>query len=593
LEFNYWSSTLYRRTLSRRRLIAGLSASASGAVALSLIGCGRSSKSRGDGTGLIGNESDSTKTAKPGGILLDSYASEIANLDPLLNSATNAVPHLLPVYSNLLRAGLSATEKPGDDAISGDIAESWELTPDAMRITLKLRANQKFDPRPPTNGRVMDLSDVRWSWDKFVALSPNSADLVYARSSGTSPIDSLETPDAQTMVFKLAFPYGAIAELLASAQNFYVEPRDDTFNFKGDMRGSGPFFLDAYEPGSRINYKKNRDWHGQPMPFLDGIERALLPDYSTGLAQFKAKHIWTYDVRPEDVLAVKGENPAMTMLPVKEVASGAFFLNFSKRDDSVFKDVRVRRAISMLLDRDLLIDTEQNVTAFEAAGLLVKSYWHSHLAAGLPEWVDPKGTGLGDGARYFQHNPAEAKKLVEAAGFKTPLVAPYSYFTDRTPLEVERNEKMAAMMSEAGVFKMTLDGLIYDTSWRDARVSAGTGFAGILYHRASALQADLILTQKYTPDGRNAVSKTPLPIVTDLVKKQRTEIDSQKRLSIIHEIQKQLAQDWPDLSLPGDAPGFSLRWPWLRNHGIFLEGFGVGSARSFTLYWYDQSKQNA
>jgi hypothetical protein len=78
-----------------------------------------------------------------------------------------------------------------------------------------------------------------------------------------------------------------------------------------------------------------------------------------------------------------------------------------------------------------------------------------------------------------------------------------------------------------------------------------------------------------------------------MVIRQRTEVDPKKRLSIIQEIQRQLALDWPDMSLPGDAPGFTLRWPWLRNHGIYLEGFGTGSARQFTHYWFDQSKQKS
>jgi ABC-type transport system substrate-binding protein len=252
----------------------------------------------------------------------------------------------------------------------------------------------------------------------------------------------------------------------------------------------------------------------------------------------------------------------------------------------------MRRALSMLIERDLIIETENNVAAYRDAGLDVKTYWHGHIAAGLSEWVDPKGTGLGEGAKYFQFNPAEAKKLAEASGLKLPIEFPWGYFSDRAPDEGKQNEVMAAMVAEGGVFKPALDGLAYDTTWRTARASAGTGFAGTLYQRASSLPADLILNQKYTPTGRNSVSKEPLPIVTDLVKKQRSEVDPKKRLSIIQEIQKQLALDWPDMSLPGVAPGFTLRWPWLRNHGIWLEGFGTGSARQQSYFWYDQSKQS-
>src|SRR5438552_3152281 len=165
----YWTSTLSRRTISRRRLLGSASAALGGAVALSLLGCSSSgSKSASDSSRLISSEKDTTKEAKPGGVYLDSYASEIANMDPLF-IVGNIITHLTPVYGNLLNAGLSAAQKPGDEATTGDIAESWEVAPDAMRITLKLRPGQKFDPRPPTNGRLLEMSDVSWSWDKFVA----------------------------------------------------------------------------------------------------------------------------------------------------------------------------------------------------------------------------------------------------------------------------------------------------------------------------------------------------------------------------------------------------------------------------------------
>src|SRR5438552_1495005 len=109
MESNYWSSSASRRLLTRRRFMQAISASAAGAAALSLIGCG-GSKSQGEGAALIlANEQDTTKEAKAGGIYQDSYASEIANMDPLFITG-NVISHMTPVYGNLLSAGLSTTE---------------------------------------------------------------------------------------------------------------------------------------------------------------------------------------------------------------------------------------------------------------------------------------------------------------------------------------------------------------------------------------------------------------------------------------------------------------------------------------------------
>lgn len=589
METNYWSSVLSKRQLTRRRLLTGTGGIAGAGFALSLIGCGGGGGTQGDSSGLLGKGEDTTKDAKAGGTWPSSYAEDVINMDPILNNASPTFRQLAPVYSQLLKAGVSTAKRPGAEAITGDAAESWEFSPDGTRITLKLRQGMKWDPRPPTSGRALDSADVKWSWDRFAAIGNSGGELVKARNPD-APVESIEVPDSRTVVLNMAFPYSGILDLLANYQNFYVMPRDETFNFKTDMRGSGPYFLDSFRPSASTSYKKNPDWYDKPRPYFDVLQRTLVSDYAQGLAQLKAKNIWNYrELRQEDVLSTKRDSPGMLMLATNDVDTAARFTNFSKRDDSVFKDGRLRRALSMMIERDLIVETTFNVKQFTDAGLPVKMYWHSHLAAGLPEWLDPKGTALGEGAKYFQHNPAEARKLVEAAGAKMPVTAPFGYFADRAFDEAKSNEVLGAMMSEGGIFNIQMDALLYDSSWRNARQSAGMGFAGLVAHRAAALSADVILTQKYTPNGRNSVSTKPTPVVTDLVLKQKTEFDAKKRTAIIQEIQKQLALEWPDISWPGTSPGFTLRWPWLANEGVFIEG--NDSAKAFVYCWYDEKKR--
>jgi ABC-type transport system substrate-binding protein len=593
MESNYWSSVLSRREVSRRQLLARTGGIAVGGLALSLAGCGSDSGGKGEssGSGLLGKGEETTKEAKAGGTWPGAYAEDVINMDPILNNASPTFRQLYPVYSQLLKAGLSTAKRPGADAITGDAAESWEFSPDGTRITLKLRQGMKWDARPPTSGRLLDSGDVKWSWDKFAAVGNSGGELVKSRNPD-APVESIEVPDARTVVLKMAFPYSGIIDLLSNYQNFYMMPRDETFNFKTDMRGSGPYFLESFRPSGGATYKKNPDWYDKPRPYFDTLARTLIPDYAQSLAQLKAKNIWQFrELRQEDVLPTKRDNPGILMLADKDVEAAARFTNFSKREDSIFKDVRLRRALSMMIERDLIVETFYNVKQFRDAGLPVHLYWHSHLAAGLPEWLDPKGNALGEGAKYFQHTPAEAKKLVEAAAGKTPVSAPFGYFSDRAFDEAKTNEVLGAMMSEGNIFNIQMDPLLYDSSWRNARQSAGMGFPGLVAHRAAILSADLILTQKYTPNGRNAVSTKPIPVVTDLILKQKTEFDAKKRADIVQEIQKQLALEWPDISWPGTAPGFTLRWPWLANDGVFIEG--NDSAKAFVYAWYDEKKRTA
>ncbi|MPZ47900.1 MAG: hypothetical protein GEU75_01045 [Dehalococcoidia bacterium] len=588
---SYWAGVLSGRLLKRRRLLSAAGGLAVGAAALSLVGCGKNEGGvQGDASGLLGKAEDTTKRAKPGGTWSDYISEDVVNMDPLLNVSNVTFTQLVMVYSLLLKAGISAMGKPGIEDISGDAAESWEVAPDGLRITLKLRPNHKFDPRPPTNGRAMDSGDVKWSWEKFEKLAPNGVSLANSRSE-LAPIQSIETPDARTVTFRLAFPYGAITQLLAIHKFFMVAPKDETFNFKGDMRGSGPYFLDSYRPSSGITYKKNPDWYDKPRPFFDVINRPLISDYASGLSQFKAGNIWAFDVKAEDLLATKRDHPTMLMLGREVAPIGPGFTQFSKLPDSAFKDVRLRRAFSMMLDRDLLIEATENVNGFRDAGLPVKMVWHSHLGAGAPEWLDPRGTELGEGAKYFQYNPTEAKKMVEAAGLKTPVSVKYGGWVGVEEEGVKLHQTMAQMVAEGGAFQVEWVPLDYQTTYRSQLNSGGRDFTGLLGSRHAADSADINFTELLTPNGRKRLSVEPLPGLTDLVLKQQRETDPRLKTVLIRDIQKQLALDWPYFCNPGIATSFSLRWPWIANHGVFE--IGQTSARDFTHYWYDESKRKA
>jgi peptide/nickel transport system substrate-binding protein len=239
---SYWEKLTSQRRLSRRDVLRGSAGLGIGAAALGLIGCGGNDGNEitGDQSGLLGSDTDSTKEAVAGGTWPAYRTDDLISTDPILNTASPAFSDLVMVYSTLLKAGFAVDKKPGSEATTGDAAESFELTPDATQLTLKLRQNHKFDPKPPTNGRAMDSADVKYSWERFEKNGASARDLAYSRGPA-APIESISTPDARMVVFKLAFPCAAVTDLLASQQHFYVMPKEtDEFNSKAEMRGSAP-----------------------------------------------------------------------------------------------------------------------------------------------------------------------------------------------------------------------------------------------------------------------------------------------------------------------------------------------------------------
>ena len=80
--------------------------------------------------------------------------------------------------------------------------------------------------------------------------------------------------------------------------------------------------------------------------------------------------------------------------------------------------MRIRYAISNLIDRDLWIDTFYNVSKLQQEGLPMDTGWNSHISCTSAEWLDPKSEKtFGENAKYFKRDLAEAKKLLAAAGY--------------------------------------------------------------------------------------------------------------------------------------------------------------------------------
>ena len=147
------------------------------------------------------------------------------------------------------------------------------------------------------------------------------------------------------------------------------------------------------------------------------------------------------------------------------------------------------------------------------------------------------------------------------------------------------------MLQDAG-FSLDIQALTYPQPWRDICQNSGsTAFNGVCQIRASGYNEETHLTAKYTPEGAWSMTNKPIPGITDVIKKARTEPDLAKQADLVKQVQRELALYMPDFPMPGDALGFTLNWPWLKNYGLYTPGglANFSSSRVFTEYWYDAS----
>ena len=570
------------------------------ASALLLAACGGGSEKDGgdkDKSGLLTTPKETSNDAKPGGVWINRLLSVADTMEPVAATGSVGFTHTMPVYSKFTKWGKGLNgQLPTTEMTTGDAMESWETSPDGLQFTFKLRRNHKFDPRPPTNGHQMTTADVKFSVDRFKGGSAFRGE-VLQEFSPTGMIDSIAYPDDFTVTMKLAFPYGGFQDALAFYPYFVIMPKeaDGGFNPRSEMRGSGPFRLMEFRPDLKLVYAKNTDWYVKDRPFLDGFEQVIIPEYAAALAQFEAGTLWTMDptsqnVNQEDILPVKQRHPEMQLTTnIARIKAPQFqFFHFSMKADNAFRDVRLRQAISMLVDREAIIDTFYNLPKFREAGLNATGLMHTHDYAGQPNWIDPvkNAADLGEGAKNFKFNIAEAKKLISAAG-RDGFSFPFEY---QTGAESRQYETIGGMIRDGGL-KPDIK-VIDSATHRRYQSTKGFGYDGMWPETNGGHNEESWFLNLFHPGGKFTISSEPIPVISDMTLAIRKETDKNKRNSMIKDIQRKLAVDMPCMLLPGYSLGYTLNQPWLKNFGVFVSNDlnpNWSSARIYTEYWYDQS----
>ena len=602
---SYWSN-VSRQRLSRRRVLGASSAGVAGAALLAACGGGDDDGGGGGNkSGLVSQPVDTTKSAVKGGILGYFTNADPESFDPFLSGAASVRDANQPIYQRLLRWTVGTTEKRPDAVFEGDAAQSYEVTPDGLQVTLKLRTGNKWDQRPPTNGRMITTDDVKFSWETFAAgANPGAGSMVRARNP-TAPIDKIEFPDRNTVVVKLAQVHSAILTMLAYTWYLSVIPTEaaggpNGFDRKIEARGSGPFFLSKGQPSIGWEYSRNPNYWRTDRPFLDGFVRSVMPESAQQLAQVKAGRVWYHTPNADLVVGIKRDVPQLIMQGLSPFATtgGGSVLNPSKLPGSPFDDVRIRYAMSMLIDRDAYNETFGNTKAFEEQGIKMEHGWDTHAPVGWPgDWLDPKTGKLGDVSKYWKLNPEEAAKLLRAAN-AFGMEFPYSYIGAggiSTDFYRKANDVIVAMLSNNGALKPKPN--LVDSAPYILRYTLGKGqYEGVAYVPTGGLpDMDMFIHAIYMPGGRNdyVTTKENLGAAFDIALKHQQELDVKKRYELTHQWQTAIAEKMPTIPVQGNNEWtqFTLNWPKLGNYGsTVIASTDAVFNTLYENYWYDKSR---
>ncbi len=618
---NYWTGLTQNRLTRRRALVATGVTAASAAF---LAACGGSSKSGGeskapvDKSGLLYTPTETTTSAKIGGTLKNYMNADILHFDNLLSNQAQVLGSFAQIsYLRLVGWATAKYPKEADGSVIGELAESWEISPDKLQITFKMRPGIKWDPRPPTNARMVDTSDVIYSWNKFTSgINPGGSSYLYnGTTSPSAPIESMTAPDTKMIVLKLHTPDAAVLPQLTSAQ-FSPHPKeaDGGFNPRTDVRANGPWFVEEYVPSSRLVFKRNPDFYIKDRPFYDRLEVPIVSDAATRLAQFRGGNIHTdvLEGSQEQVVQTKKDLPQTLMMqassyPERDIWRGTF----GWEGNSPFKDQRVRQALSMLIDREAYIDALDNRKGFRDSGLELPVKYGTVIGAGWNGYyIDPTDEKeFGPTGKFLKFNLQEAKKLIAAAGFSNGFEFDFYWNNSGNfPIYNRIIEVYNAMFIDGGL-KPKLIGKTtneladdYTNVYSSAEFKAGTkkGFTGFqmrtdrpfgspvlgtygTMNKAGAYYEGLAAANGRVQDGD--------PKVNELTDKIRGEFDLPKQQALIQELVKYFTGQMYYIPQVSQAKAYSLWWPVISNLGVYDSSPNESLWKESRLnWWLDQTK---
>src|SRR5882724_11495186 len=259
----------------------------------------------------------SEKPPKRGGILTRASATDPPVLDPRLTNSVGLF-QIATLTSNRLLRYPFADEATGsaDLTLKGDLAETWEGSPDFQTWTFKLRQGVKWHNVPPLNGRELVADDIKYCYEAYAKEG--------VQSFTFQEIEGMTTPDRYTIRIHLKTPNTMFPQNVAEAVTviFPREVLEEDGDLKKRMIGTGPFILKEHDRKVKVVLVRNPDYFDKGFPYLNEYRILSTPDAATRWAAFRTGQSDILGLQSlGDVKAVLKTNPTAIVQEVTTVLS--------------------------------------------------------------------------------------------------------------------------------------------------------------------------------------------------------------------------------------------------------------------------------
>lgn len=367
-------------------------------------------------------------------------------IDPALNSAVDGGNMILHAFEGLLTYDQDEVLQPG-------CAETWEASEDGLTWTFHLYEGLKW-----SDGTDLTANDFVYSWKRVCdpATAAPYAETVLGMvkgfeeaAAGNTDALAVTAPDDQTLVVELATPCTYFGDLAAFAtlspvQQKTVEENGDAWALSPETYVSnGPFKVTEWVPGSHITMSKNENYRDADSIKLDSIKWVLMEDSNAAYSAYQSGEVLMIKDVPTEEISTLKENDDFYVDPI----IGTYYVSLNTTKD-IFKDAKVRKALSLAIDRE-----------YVANELMEGTYSPAYNMMG-PGWTDPAGgdffENANGGETYisadYEANVEEAKKLLAEAGYENGEGLPeLTYSTNEAGYHKPLAEYLQQAWAEIGV----------------------------------------------------------------------------------------------------------------------------------------------
>ena len=532
--YSVFQTRMRRRMFLTRAAVVGASLGTFGPL---LAACGGSSDSndapaptqvsQGGGSNATATTSTSAGDATPSATESSSGGGSggtltfAMNSDPAMNPFTfpNQLPTVL-LSKNVMSTLIKYSAEDGVTLVP-DLAESWAVSDDGTEWTFNLRDGVKWH-----DGADFSADDVQFTIENI--LNPDVRAQFRSSLSGVTGVSAV---DARTVTITTAQPIGALPILLA--YNIVIAPKhildgqdlNELPDFVQQPIGTGPFKVREIIQGDRVVLDAFEDYY-EGRPKIDTLIYRIVPDINNVVAQLITGEIDLASIEPDNIQALE---QAGTVQFQSALEPNTFTLYFNHRLP-LFQDVRVRKALTMAIDRQAIID---QLLLGEA--VLATS---SHSPA--------FGVYYNDKIEPYPYDVDAATQLMEEAGWTKQggvWTKDGQEFACRLMVDkgnATREQIGLALQQFLGDFGVKIEleleeWSVYIQRGNNGEYDLRTGW------RITAPDPDK--TAEYSTNGVNNHYAYSNPKVDELLQQGRTEIDQAKRVEIYHELQQLLYDD--------------------------------------------------